>query len=575
MFVSRNFQIFFVIISLSTVILAQTEIDKNESQSKFKVQLEQTLTDTTRLKLPENRALVYAKLGKLYWRIDEIRARKLFQQSIDELIKAQNEAKLDKKNFSRRSDLLVYGQTRQKILELIVYGDADLAFKFFLASRSTTVNEAFAAISNEPLLNTYNGVSSDKLIVQQENMLEQRLVALVADQNPDRAVSILRDTLRKNISYQTIELLKKLYKKDKEIADTVFKEIIQKLLVADFNKSSWEFQLAGQLLAESTQEIPIENVLKIETKSLHALAEKIADFLIQEADRNAEYSVTYMTPMLIKFLPERAEELKQKTVPPRRSSIDFFPQNKKATELLQSDASAEKLLSEADKFPPAFREQIYVAAINKIALAGEVDRAKEILIKNFPIQRRDEMIAALNWQLAYRAIEKGEFDQATTLIEQLPEVSRFDPLIHLAENMLVKSPKDNQKVVLILGKARNLISDTPSNLSEIYKTGQLAAIYSLIDTETGFGLLDQVIKKIAEVSEADVIVKNFRGDSNVQQGEFVINSGFLFAGFSEIQVSLSKLARTDFEKTIVIINKIQRRDVRIALQLEVLENAFN
>lgn len=575
MFISHKFQFLSIIISLSTVIFAQTEINKAAKQSQFKIQFEQILADTAELKLSENRALVYAKLGKLYWRIDENLARKLFQKSIDELIKAQNEAALDKKNFSRTSDLLVYGQTRQKILELIVYGDADLAFKSFVASRSATIKDAFAGISNESVFNTYNGMSSDKLIVQQENMLEQRLAALVADQNPDRAVIILRDTLRKIISYQTVGLLKKLYQKDKETADAVFKEILQKLLSADFSKSWVEFQLAGQLLIESTQESPVENTLKIDTEILRKLAEKIADFFIKEADQKAEYSVTSITPTLVKILPERADELKQKTILPRRSSIDFFPQNKQATELLKSDASAEKLLSEADKFPLAFREQIYVAAVNKIALAGDVNRAKEILIKNFPIQRQDEMFATLNWELAYRAIEKGDFDQASNLIEQLPESSRFNALIYLGESMLVKKPKDNQKAVLILGKARGLISDTPSNLSEIYKTGQLAAIYSLFDPEIGFSLFEQVIKKIADVSEADLIVKDFRGDSSVRQGEFVINSGFLFSGFSEIQVSLDKLTRIDFEKTIKIINKIQRRDVRIALQLEVMENAFN
>lgn len=573
MLISHKFQIFSLILFLSIVTFGQTETDKTAKQTKFKIQLEQTLTDTAELKLAENRALVYANLGKLYWKFDENRARQLFQKSINELVTAQNEAELDKKNFSRRNDLLIYGKTRRNILELIVYLDADSAFKYLMASRSTSVEEAFAGVSNESLFNTYNGLSSDKLIVQQENMLEQQLAEIVADQNPDRAVSILRDILRKNVSHKTVELLKKIYQKDKETADTVLKEVVKKLLAADFSKNSPEFYLAGQLVVESTQENSVGDAIKTDTRTFHKLAEKVADYLIQEADRNAEYTVTYITPTLVKILPERADELKQKTVPPRRSSVDFFPQNKQATELLKSDASPEKLLSEADKFPPAFREQIYVAAVNKIAFAGDVNRAKEILIKNFPIQRRDEMFAALNWQLAYRAIEKGEFDQASDLIEQLPESLRFEVLINLAESIFVKSPKDNQKAVLILGKARSLISAAPSNLSDIYKTGQLAVVYALIEPETGFRLFDRVTTKIAEISEADVVVKNFRGDSNVHQGEFVITSGFPFSGFSEIQVSLDKLTRINFEKTIKIINKIQRRDVRIALQLQTLKEA--
>jgi hypothetical protein len=510
---------------------AQTETDKTVKQSKFKIQLEQTLNDTSALKLPENRALVYAKLGKLYWKFDKDRARQLFQKSIDELVKAQNEAELDKRNASRRTDLLVFGQTRQKILDIIVYLDADLAFASFIKSRSATIKDAFAGISNDPPVNTYNGKPSNELIVEQENILEQRLAESVADQNPDRAVSILRDILSKNTSYKTVELLEKIRQKDQAVAEVLFKETIQKTLAADFSKSLTQFQLANRFLLESTRESFVGNALKNDAVTLRKLAEKIADFLIREADRNAEYTVTDLTPKLIKILPERADELKQKTVPRRRSSVDFFPINKQASELLQSDASPEKLLSKADKFSPAFREQIYVAAVNKIALAGDINRAKEILIKNFPVERRDEMFAALNWQLAYRAIEKGEFDKAGELIEQLPESSHFEVLINLAESIIIKSPKDNQKALLILGKAQNLIPDLPSNLSEIYKAGQLAAVYALIEPATGFSLLDRIMKKIAEVSEADAILLKLSGESKVPHKRILINSGFLFSGF--------------------------------------------
>lgn len=567
MLISRALQIVLVIFLWLTAAFAQSE-----KQSKLKNQLEQISSDTANLKLPENKALVYAKLGNIYWKFDENRARQLFQTSINELVTAQNEAERDKKNSVRRNDLLIFGQTRRKILESIVFYDAQLAFDLFLKSRSATVNEAFAGISRESLINTYNGVSSDKLIVQQENMLEQRLTELVADQNSDRAVIILSDLLRKSPSYKTLELLRKIYQKDKAAADALTAELLQKILAADFSENSSEFQAATQFLVETTREDLAENTIKLDAKTLRNLAEKVAVFLIQKADRNAEYSVSYITPTLIKILPERAAELREKTVAPRRSSYDFFPQNQQATKLLQSDAPPEKLLSEADKFPPAFREQIYVAAANKIALAGDINRAKEILIKNFPVHRRNEMFAALNWQLAYRAMEKGDFEQASNLTELLPESSRFEVLISLAVTML-KSPKDNQKAVLTLEKARGLIPAKPSNLTEIYKMGQLAAAYALIEPEIGFDLLDRVITKIAEVSEADVIVKNFRGDSNVSQGAFIINSGFLFSGFSGIQVSLTKLTRIDFEKTLKTINKIQRRDIRIALQLQTLEDA--
>ncbi len=573
MAISRTFQIACLIFLWSILSSAQTASEKSEKQSKLKVQLEQVATDTAKLKLPENKALVYAELGNIFWKFDEKRARQLFQTSIDNLIIAQKEAELDKKSYVRRNDLLIFGGTRRKILESIVYHDAKLAFDLLRKSRSVTVIDAFAGISNEPSFSSYNGVSSDEMIVQQENLLERNLTELVANQNPDRSVNILRDLLRKNISYKTVELLEKISQKEKAAATALTAEILEKILAADFSDNSPELQAAAQFLTAAAKEDFAEFTIKFDAKTQRDLAEKIVAFLIREADRKAEFSISYLTPTLIKILPERAAEIKEKIIMPRRSSRDIFPQNKQAEELLQSNTSPEKLLSEADKFPPAFREQIYVTAANKIALDGDVSRAKDILTKNFPVRRRDEMFAALHWQLAYRAIEKGDFEQARTWIEQLPESSRFEVLINLAASIISKSPNDREKAVSILKKAQSLIPTVPSNLAEIYKTGQLAAVYALIEPTTGFGLLDSIIGKIAEISESDVIVKNFRGDSNVSQGEFIINSGFLFSGFSEIQVSLDKLTRIDFEKTLQIVNKIQRRDVRIALQLQVLKTA--
>lgn len=567
MFVLRIFKIILIVFFGSMVSFSQIE-----KQAKLKIQIERTINDAANLKLAENKALVYAELGNIYWKYDENRSRQLYRRSVDNLIVAQREAEVDKKNYVRRNDLLIFGTTRRKILEGIVYHDAKLAFDLFLKSRSTTVKEAFAGISNEPAFNSYNGVSSDKLIVEQEKLLEQNLAELVADQNSARTVEILRGLLRKNSSYKPVELLRKVYQKDKTVAESLTAEILQKIIASDFSKSPSDFQAAAQFLVSATTENNTENLIKLNAETLHNLAEKVAVFLIGEADRNAEYQITYLTPTLIKILPERAAELKEKTVAPRRSSFVVFPQNKQATELLQNDTPPEKLLAEADKFPPAFREQIYVAAINKIALAGDVNRAKEILIKNFPVQRRDELFAALNWQLAYRAIEKGDFEQAIILTELLPENSRFEVLINLAESVFLKTG-DSRKAVSILEKAHALIPVTPSNLQEIYKTGQLAAVYALIDPETGFNLLERIITKIAEVSEANVIVENFRGNSNISKNEFIINSGFLFSGFSEVEVSLDKLTKIDCNKTLEIINKIQRRDVRIALQLKILKNA--
>ena len=57
--------------------------------------------------------------------------------------------------------------------------------------------------------------NADKQLVRQELSLEQQFALMAADENPDRAIKMVRDSLAKGVSYSVLPLLKKLNKKMK------------------------------------------------------------------------------------------------------------------------------------------------------------------------------------------------------------------------------------------------------------------------------------------------------------------------------------------------------------------------
>ncbi len=57
---------------------------------------------------------------------------------------------------------------------------------------------------------------------------------LAADQSPERAVKLLKESLKKGLTNETLGLLKKLHTKDAEAADKIASEVVGKLIQSRF-----------------------------------------------------------------------------------------------------------------------------------------------------------------------------------------------------------------------------------------------------------------------------------------------------------------------------------------------------
>ena len=78
-----------------------------------------------------------------------------------------------------------------------------------------------------------------------------------------------------------------------------------------------------------------------------------------------------------------------------------------------------------------------------------------------------------------------------------------------------------------------------------------------------------------ELSEAAVIISGFQGSSNIQKGEFLMTQGvplgFYGADFSLLRI----LVKNDFDGTMSLIDGFTRREIRIALKLQLAESGLN
>ena len=138
MFKSRRLLVITILFLFSFSLFAQ-DAENAEKQKRLQKFAEEILTDAKNLKLPENRAIVLAQVGSHLWQTDRERAEKLFRESINELINAQNEAENeDDQDYTFQG--LLYGQSpRVSILNLIAGRDAELALELQLKSRPASL----------------------------------------------------------------------------------------------------------------------------------------------------------------------------------------------------------------------------------------------------------------------------------------------------------------------------------------------------------------------------------------------------------------------------------------------------
>jgi hypothetical protein len=204
----------------------ESETEKNEAREKLVNQtyklLEEGLAEAESLKLWENRALAFAMAGELLWKKDQKQARALFRNAADELIRGNVQPKEKSGNYGE----FYYWQQRSPrrvILLLIATHDADLAIELLKETRPPGLQ---AAIDSQkiPAVKGQNRTAVERSIkksnenrVNEEINLEQQFAVKAAEQDPEKAARIIRESLKKGVSRSAINLIQKVSKKDKDL----------------------------------------------------------------------------------------------------------------------------------------------------------------------------------------------------------------------------------------------------------------------------------------------------------------------------------------------------------------------
>lgn len=559
----------------STGVFAQKEDEAaKEKQRRQMLLIESIQADSRELRLGENRAVVFAKLGAKLWEFDQKRAQDFFEDSVTELIRAQTAIELERKS-GNQSELLTGQSTRPQILQAIAARNAEFALQSLYRTRPAAIERAIFSIRVKDSKIRGNS-GTDQHYAQNELQLEQILTKMAADQNPERAIALLKAALKGGVSGETLNLLRKLFDKDPAAANELASEIVAQISRKSFliaNQPDYQtIQVANSFLSEFIRSRPsTEKALRFDISQMRSLAEKMINFYIE---RGSQYGYG-LGPSIIqiaeKLVPASVEKLKQveKNMPQR--GFRGFEPNEDVARLTNAETPVEQVLAEVSKLPLESRRQVYQSAATRLTAAGDFARARSILTENFSDDALENAVSSLNWYYAHQLMNQGRFTEAESVIDEFPDSNRHSALVSLAQTAYSRDMEKNKSyAAALLEKARSQIPSKPETSSEMSQTMQIIAAYSRIEPAEGFRMFDGLVQQINELTEAAIVFNGFQGSSNIRQGEMIIVNGGSLGIYIDFSI-IRGLAQTDFDRAMSLIGAFSRREMRVSLKQQLLE----
>lgn len=530
--------------------------------------------DSEQLKLPENRSILSARLGALAWKSDPEQARKYFQAAVSELNAAQQEAESAKGRSHLYHDLLNSQNIRPQILNAIASVDPEYALESLYRTRPASVARAMAGEANDKI---NDQAANRSHLVQSEMNLEQRLLRLVADKNPEKAAAILKDTIRKRLANETYESLKKLYLLDASAGIEAADDVLGRLNSAAFMNNN---QPVHDLIGLSTNIItdhirersPDEKYLAFNDSGVRSLSIKILRTYIDNAARIGYVPFEQLEPIAKRYAPGQIERLRKAAESGHygwggHRAVQLSPEY---NEFIKTNPSPDQLVQNAGRFSPDIQRQMYQNAANKFSELGQYQNAVALLNEKFEGDSLENAVSSLNWYYSHHLMNKGDYDSAEALMLEFNDSNRIAGLTSLAQNIFNRNQAENRsRAAAILRRVRSLMPEQPENYNETSQLFNLINAMTPIEPTDAFANLEPLVDHINTVIQAFAVVQSFQG-GQLRQGEYQLSGGMNF-GIHVDPGMFRNLANSDFDRTNALIDSFSRTELRIALRMYLAE----
>ena len=572
--VFRLFTFLLILICLPCTFFAQIPRRGNPTNPETASQAgmkaaEQILSEVGSLKFPQDRAYILSNVGEFLCRNGEKdRAGKIFEESLRELISAQTKAKKTDGNIYEH---LIYGyHPRGLIIQAISNCDAEAAYNFLLQSRPLKLAQILDDFYKNRIYPEEKSVAGNAVNIE---MFRESLLKLQISRNrPARLAEFIGQDIEKAITYRTIELIKELNRKDSALAGQLTEKAVNKILQLKFYdyekkkplRTGYDNNLliAMSFLRELENEPPTGAIPKLIISE--ETLKRLADTISQETINSGVYLFFSDSMKTIKrFFPERIAQLEKV-----KTDISNSPDNlekRKYRQMFKENLPDEAIVASAENFSESNQKDVFRLIACRQASEGKFDQAKSFITEKFGEKGMGRILLSYVFYSNALQFFSEDFEKASASAGQIPDILiNLDAQTSLLAGFYNKNPEQNKSEALILlSELTKQFDSTFAPENRESGLGKILRAYSLINAEQAFPLLEFLIYQTNKTDDSDSF---FGSVEKLPTGGIRQKSGIKF-GYA---ITVKHLAKSDIDRTLLVINKLNRPVSRIKLKLAVI-----
>ncbi len=551
------------------------EEEKKKKAEEIRAKAVEMLRETTfavaNLRTAENRISFMAELASLMWLHDRDQARAMYGSVVTDFknLVAQVDTQMNMAQATADADLRDIGPGPGMFNEPTDSLRAATKFRSAMAVRQAI---AMSLAEHEPELalsfyyDSISGITNARLLLMTSNdgYFEVQLLSAVARKDAARAIQLARNSLRGQLNYLHIGLLREVYEKDQDKGVELGGIFLSKL--KNDGPEKLEIYVAAGLIG-TAEDISSERDDRATRKPIYTQQElrELADLIgraMLEGDKGMEYGIGYISAV-DKYAPSRAAQVraKFKMGPAGRSEGGRYGV---ATNAMNSAANAIAIAANAAANTPSPE---WEAAEREREAREEAERKLMEDIgglgkKELPKEERDRIVA-----------------RSREIIMKTPgRDKKIMALSALAAS--VKQAGDAQLAGEIMREAESFIRPDPRNYQDFIATWSVISGYAAAEPNRAFMMLDDTIYRANEVIAAFVRVGEFIDvteqmivDGEIQLGSF--GGGMIRGLSSELNVAeatIGLLVDADLERTKAAADKFDRPETRVLARMMILRN---
>lgn len=592
----------------------QQQEEKAKLEKKAITLLEQVVSESQGLKLPENKIRVNIVAGDLLWEKNASRARGLLNDAGAML--GQMSVDLDRTD---RGEMQTFNQLRQELVLTAGRHDGELAYQLL---RSTQQQQPAQS------MNTIAGPGNRRFAFDQTDNLEQRLLGVIATSDPKFAYQKAMESLDKgDVPAGIGNILVQLQTKDedayKKLADKTMNRLGSDSLLANRQAAGLAIALlfAGprpsaptatastatapaQTAASNRQTTPpvlnetayhdlMDNAVNaaLTTTSMGAIgnmqrgggAQRVMrgpqtqtqsppdDAQVRQNNaRTMLFSLQTMLPQIDQYLPERSAAVRQKLADLGMNNSQMASMGNQIRALQQGSSDA--LVTAASTAPAPMQTRLYQQAAQRAIEEGNTDRATEIANNHLDENGKAAIMQAVDFKKLTTTASPEKLNEIKQKLAALPSDSdRIKYLIDLA----TATQKDNPKLALrFLEDARALVTKRATSYRDFEDQLKVADAYGAVDPKRSFEIIDAGIAEMNELLNAATVLNGFEVDIFRDNELSSRSDSDLVRMVARFGSQLAALAKVDFDGARATADKFQMPEARMTARLSIVQSAL-